>query len=143
MTYRVQRVDGIVEHETISALAKLCSPGDETFFPDTSRGDWWLAYATDVAIGFAGLRDSTVDAEAAFLCLAGVHPAFRGHGLQRRLINVRVRRARALGKLRATSWTATWNVHSANNLLRAGFALYTPTLKFDDTDVNYWKKEIA
>lgn len=142
MRYRVARVDGIEEHETIGALAKLCAAGDETFAPKTEAGDWWLVYADDVAVGFAGIRDATTEPEASFLCLAGVVPEHRGRGLQRRLIHARVQRARQLGKRAALSWVADWNVRSANNLVAAGFRLYWPAQRFGDKETVYFRKEL-
>lgn len=143
MTYRVRMVDAAVEHEVISDLCRVISPTDDTFRADTTKGDWWLVYAGDVAVGFAGLRDAATEPAAAFLCLAGVVREHRGAGLQRRLIEARVRRARALGKRAALSWVADWNVRSANNLIRAGFRLYWPAQRFTDNETVYFRKDFA
>lgn len=141
--YSVRQVDPIVEHEVLAGLARLCDRDTSIKAAlDTSRGDWWLAFADDVAVGFAGLRDANTDPEASFLCLAGVMPEHRGRGLQKRLIAARLRRAKALGKRRAITYTAVSNVASANALIARGFRLYRPALTWGD-EFCYWKKELA
>lgn len=134
--YRIREVDGTVEEETIHALTRICMPWDD--LPDTGAGFWWLAYAGDVAIGFGGVRDASTDPQAAFLCLSGVVPEHRGRGLQRRLIRVRVQKARRLRKHSVISYTMD-NAHSGNNLIACGFRLYSPLKRWEGGSVNYWR----
>lgn len=50
-----------------------------------------------------------------------VHPNFRGHGLQQRLIQVRVLQARSLGLPRVDAWVLPQNLPSQRNLAACGF----------------------
>lgn len=88
------------------------------------KGWWWTAELDGSPVAYAGMIDSP--GNRIFLCRAGVLPVARGAGIQRRLINVRLTYARRLGFERAITYTAPWNIHSANNLIATGFRLYTP-----------------
>lgn len=138
--YSVREVDGAEECEVILSLAKIILPCDDP--PNPVNGYWWLAYYGDVAVGFAGLDYAKTDSDAMFLCLAGVVPEHRGHGLQRALIKARVNKTRRLGKRRAISYTMLNNVGSSNNLIAVGFRMYEPPFKFHGGGVCYWKREI-
>ena len=87
------------------------------------------------------LRDAKTFDNATFLCLSGVVPEHRGHALQRRMVRVRVQKARKLGKRRVISYTVS-NAHSGNNLIACGFRLYNPD-KCWEGEVTYWKMSTA
>jgi GNAT superfamily N-acetyltransferase len=138
--YTVKEVDGAEEDETINALHKLCLPHDE--LPSVHDGWWWLAYANDVAVGYACMRDAKSEENAAFLAIAGVVPEHRGKGLQRRLIRVRVQKARRLMKRAVISYTMD-NAPSGNNLIACGFRLYDPDKRWEGGDVTYWRRQFT
>jgi GNAT superfamily N-acetyltransferase len=135
--YCIREVDGDEESEVIAELHRICCPHDE--LPSTTDGWWWLAYAGDVAVGYAGMRDAKSEPGAAFLCIAGVVPEHRGKGLQRRLIRVRVQKARRLMKTAVISYTLD-NAPSGNNLIACGFRLYSPDKRWEGGDVAYWRR---
>lgn len=104
---------------------------------DTSGRLWWIATEGADALAFAGLR---VDGTTAYLSRAGVLPSVRGLGIHQRMIRARVRKARDLGCDRVLTYTMAHNAKSGNNLIRAGFRLWTPSRSWfvRDSDVVYW-----
>jgi GNAT superfamily N-acetyltransferase len=57
----------------------------------------------------------------------GVLPAYRGQGLQARMLKAVLREARKLGASEVRAVVASWNVHSMNNFIRAGFQTWAPS----------------
>lgn len=142
--YTIRKVSGAKCAAVVQALAlELFKPAEVDMFCDTTVGEWWLAYHQGTPVAFAGQRIATTDPSALFLCLAGVLPSHRGKGLQRRLIQKRVQRAREQGFARVISYTMVTNTPSSNNLIREGFRLYWPTAWFGGhNDVNYWTMDL-
>ena len=66
---------------------------------------------------------------------------FTGHGLQLRLINARLRKAKELGWAWCITDT-TDNPASANSLINAGFKLYTPANPWGFARALYWKRKL-
>lgn len=104
-------------------------------------GWWWIGYDGPLAVAFAALHPSSQWSDAGYLSRAGVLPSHRGQGLQRRLLRVRERRARALGLGWLVSDTR-FNPPSANNLIAAGFKTFEPSKPWGDDCTTYWKKEL-
>jgi len=121
-------------------LQKQILPEDVPYKPD--RGHWWVAYAEDgKPVGFAGLVRSTRWTDTGYLCRAGVLDEFTGHGLQRRLILARIRKAKELG----WNWLitdTTDNPASSNSLINCGFKLYEPSSPWAFKNSLYWKRKI-
>lgn len=121
-------------------LQKKCLPSDEPY--DVSKGHWWIAYTEDGRpVAFAGITRSTPWYNCGYLCRAGVIDEFTGHGLQKRLIAVREKKAKALG----WEWIitdTTDNPASANSLINAGFKIYSPSVKWAYKHSIYWRKRI-
>lgn len=139
--YRIVAVDGTEETETLLDLHRA-TLGAGCPVPSFDEGFWWIAYKSDEPAAFAGLVPSTQVPRWGYLIRCGVTAPHVGHGLQRRLIHVRERKARSLG------WTAlvtdtTHNVPSANNLIRCGYRLFTPAHPYSFKDALYWRKEIS
>jgi hypothetical protein len=66
---------------------------------------------------------------------------YTGHGLQKRLIQARVKQARKLG----WNWCitdTTNNPASANSLINAGFKIYTPGQPWSYKNAIYWKYKV-
>lgn len=140
--YTIRKVDGAKRRGIIMALASECG-FITSELPDPTVGEWWLVFHQGQPVGFAGMRPASTCPQAAFLCLAGILAPHRGRGLQRRLIQRRVALAKSNGHARVLSYTMTWNVHSANNLVREGFELYWPDKRFGGhQNVNYWTKDL-
>ena len=103
---------------------------------------WWMAYDGKKPIGFCSLG-LYLDRGAAFLSLSGVIPGYRGKGLQRRMIRAREKVAKTLeGIERIVSYASYDNIHSANNLIRCGYLLYTPEYEWGVKNAYYFQKWI-
>jgi GNAT superfamily N-acetyltransferase len=127
---------------------------DLTFFdpkvrPDLPRGYWWLAYCTSYPVehdprgpvAFCGLTHALATPGTGYLKRAGVLKAYRGQGLQRKLITVRERKARKLGLTTMVTDT-TDNPPSANSLIKAGYRIFEPRDKWAFTHSIYWRKAL-
>jgi len=135
----IKRVDIRKEsvQDKLSALQKICLPHDQPY--DTNFGSWWIATENGVDIGFAGLVRTVSWSDCGYLCRAGVVPNSRGQGLQKKLIHVRVRQAKALG----WNWVVTdtrLNPASANSLISCGFKMFEPSKPWGCKDTLYWRK---
>lgn len=102
----------------INALDATCFPQDKLFNKDACF--WWIVYVNGVAMGFAGLRPED---ESGFLCRAGVCTKASGLGLQRKLIDARMRYAKRVGMKKVETYVADWNFKSIANLIRAGLRI--------------------
>ena len=123
----------------LSVLQNKCLPFDTPY--DTNFGSWWIATENGVDIGFAGLVRTVSWTDCGYLCRAGVIPDARGQGLQKKLINVRVRQAKALG----WNWVitdTTDNPASANSLIATGFKLFQPTKPWGFKNTLYWRRKL-
>ena len=96
----------------------------------------------DQPVAFGILEPSKQWRDTAYLSRAGVLPAWRGQGLQRRLIALRERVARNKGFVWMISDT-TDNVPSSNNLIKAGYKLIEPSAPWANTDSLYWTKKLV
>ncbi len=93
---------------------------------DTST--WWLAEAELLGhwepVGYAAAELTNNDTYA-FLNRAGVMPVARGQGLQKRLIKVREKWARAHGATHAWTYVYYSNLASMRSLISCGYLPYT------------------
>jgi len=142
MKFTIRKVD-LREPANITMLCylqKKILPSDTIYKPD--RGHWWIAYTEDgKPVGFAGLVRSARWTDTGYLCRAGVMDGYTGHGLQRRLIQVRQKKARELG----WNWLitdTTKNPASSNSLINAGFKIYTPANPWSFRNAIYWKYKV-
>lgn len=105
-------------------------------------GSWWIAYDGTKPIGFCGVNASSSWRKTGYMCRAGVKWDYRGLGLHRRLIQVRVRYAKK------QAWThlvtdTTDNCSSANNLIANGFRMYKPSKPWGLPGACYWIKKLG
>lgn len=140
MPYTLRRVDGAKHAEALRALHTLTFPLDSQ--EDYSEGWWWLVYLDGEPVAFAGMRHAYTETDAVYLSRCGVLSGHRGHGLQRRLLAVRLRLARSIGFVAVVTTTYD-NPASGNNLIRAGFRLYTPDSPWACPGTNYWRKPVT
>ena len=138
---KIQRVD--VRHDSVktrlSVLQKKCLPYDKTY--DTNHGYWWIATKDGVDCGFAGLVYSSRWADCGYLVRCGVLPNYRGQGLQKKFIRLRIRQAKAL----KMNWviTSTYdNPASANSLIACGFKMFDPTKPWMAAHTSYWRLKL-
>jgi GNAT superfamily N-acetyltransferase len=121
-------------------LQKKCLPVDTPY--DTSKGHWWIAYTEEgKPVGFAGLVRSLSWYDCGYLCRAGVLYEFRGKGIQKRMVKVRIAKAKKLGWNWAITDT-TANPPSSNSLINQGFKLYEPTKPWAYKHSLYWRKRL-
>jgi GNAT superfamily N-acetyltransferase len=152
MNFVIKEVDATDEHyhEELTTLHDL------TFFDpairaDFERGYWWLVYdrytlarrgfMPSNPMGFCGLTITLADNTMGYLKRAGVLKAYRGNGLQKRLITVREKKARRLGLTRMVTDT-TDNPSSANSLIRAGYKIFEPEERWAFKNSIYWRKTL-
>ncbi len=139
---RVRKVCGAEDHDLLLDLQRACFPVDQPY--DTARGWWWVAETLDdVPVAFAGLSETYADPRMGYLCRAGVIPVARGAGLQKRMIRVRMRYARALGMREVVTDTAQGNHASANSLIACGFKMYEPATRWALPGSLYWRKPVS
>ena len=121
-------------------LQRKILPEDSPYEP--TRGHWWIAYAEcGKPVAFAGLVRSIKWSDTGYLCRAGVMDGFTGHGLQKRLILARIRKAKELG----WNWLitdTTDNPASSNSLINCGFKIYTPSSPWSFKHAIYWKYKV-
>jgi hypothetical protein len=141
MTVRVQAVDG--KNKAIAGLLQYLQltilPSDEPL--PTDVGYWWIAYEGELAVAFASLKRTIQWSDAGYLSRSGVLISHRGQGLQKRLLQVRQRKAKSLG----WKWLVTdtlLNPPSANSLISRGFRMFDPTNPWGIEATTYWRKEI-
>lgn len=108
---------------------------------ESAAGHWWIAYDGQLPIGFAGLLPSVKWSDAGYLCRAGVVRSHRGHGIQKRLIRVRERKARSLQWSWLVSDTLD-NPASANSLIHCGYRLFHPAKPWGLPGALYWRKRL-
>lgn len=137
--YRQVSVEDRAVKQRLKVLQKACLPGDKLYFPED--GVWWIAYIRSTPVGFGCVTPSKQQDDAAYLGRCGVLPAYRGRGIQRQMIRLRVFWARRHGYKWAVSDT-TDNIPSANNLIACGFRLYVPEVRYSFARALYWRKKL-
>lgn len=131
---------GDVSSDHTNTIERLQRETFSRVYAKVAESHWWLAYRDGEPVAFAALHQYTNEPTTAFLALCGVAEDARGCGLQRRLIRVREQKAKALGVQRLISYTSADNVHSANNLIAAGYRLYVPRWEWGVAHANYFRK---
>ena len=140
MKLRVRAVDGLTYEKELRCLHDACF-AEEAPLPTFVDGYWWLGLGPyGQLVGFAGMAASRRILGWGYLNRTGVMPAYRGYGLHSKFIQVREAKARKLGWEGLVTDT-TDNNPSSNNLMTAGFKLYTPRRPWAFKNSLYWKKE--
>ena len=142
MKFSIKKVDLRQEanRNLLIHLQRKILPADAPH--DVTVGHWWIAYDEEKKpVGFAGIVRSISWYDCGYLCRAGVMDGYTGHGLQKKLINVRIRQARKLNWKWAITDT-TNNPASANSLINAGFKIYKPTKPWSFRNAIYWRKRL-
>ena len=140
--FRIKRVMEMSQttEQAIRFLQKECLPLDTVLSPKV--GWWWMAYCDGRLAGFAAMLQSSKIPEAVYLARAGTLEAFRGRGLQKKLIRERLKFAKDLGLTQAITDT-TDNVASANALIATGFKMFEPDDPWGLCNTLYWRKSLA
>lgn len=138
---KIREAAGPVDDEIIRQIHLACFRPAE-FYPELlSRGWWWILTQDGVPVGFAGMAPSVRWSDVVYLCRSAVMPGGRGKGLQKRLIRVRLAKAKKVGMNWAITDTRR-NPASANSLITCGFRMYQPQHPWSFKDACYWKKEL-
>lgn len=135
----IRRVDGKdkdAAHDLYS-LQEACLPSDTP--ADVSRGYWWIAYDDDEPVAFGGMYRSVNWDDGVYLVRSGVAESYRGMGLQKRLIRVRLNHAARHGFRHAVTET-TLNPASSNSLIACGFKIFAPPRPWGLKDAIYFRK---
>lgn len=137
---KIRRATAEDDFDAIDCLQRLVLPYDDPC--DAGLGVWWLMRcARGEPIAFAGMRMSSRWSDCMYLCRSGVAPDWRGRGIQKRLIAVRERHAKARGMAWLITDT-TQNPASSNSLMARGFRLYEPAAPWGGRYTLYWRKRI-
>lgn len=120
--------------ETVRKLHKQTFPSDE--FYEHKKNKYWIAYDDGRPIGFGIATD--YGHNILFLSRAGVISKYRGRGIHKRLINVRLRFAKRNRFKSVITYTAKSNLSSINNIIARGFKIYEPAEPWVGTSFLYW-----
>lgn len=137
---RIRKTDDLTQ---IAELDRQLFPKDEPVELDDSQ--WWLAQVRApygwVTAAYAGAALSD-GGQYVYLSRAGVLSPFRGRGLQKKLIDTRLRWGRSHGAKAAWTYTYWANLTSQRSLLARGFAPYTYQLDDEGGRFIYFKREL-
>ncbi len=136
MEFRIRRCTNLAIIQRLDADIFV---EDETLEQATLRDSvWWVAYHEGKPVAYGGVQPVD-DGYGVYLSRCGVLKDYRGHGLQRRLIRVRLRHAKSIGAKAAITYTALFNSASSNNLIRCGFMLYRSEWAWAGAQFLYWR----
>jgi GNAT superfamily N-acetyltransferase len=100
--------------------------------------DWWVIEEEGKIVAYCGCIYSEG------ICIfnrAWVHRDYRGNGIQRRMINARLKAAKETCNA-AITYTTFDNVPSANNLIKTKFIMYNPMYKYAGDDKLYFIRRL-
>lgn len=100
--------------------------------------DWWVY--TDKKNNIIAYCGSIYAEDICIFNRAWVKRRYRGKGLHRKMINIRLNAAKKRSKI-AITYTIYQNYASANNLIKAGFQLYGPQYEYGGK-VMYFRKDL-
>ena len=127
------------DRDLISRLDEATFPGEPLGERSLRLSTWWIATIEGEPVGHAGCR-VVDDGVSVYLNRAGVLSAARGHGIQRALIQARLRWGRRRGIKYFVTYTSLDNPRSANNLIQCGFRLYVPACAWAGRSFLYWQR---
>ncbi len=140
--FKIRAIRTQAEWVAIEAMQKKLV--DELPFVHRETRQWWIARNGDKPVGYAAMN---ITGDCGWFSICGVLAKHRGNGLQKRLIDVRLRHARRGGLAAVYTYTLNGNHPSANSLIKKGFKQCTPPDRHfgkwaGKRDVLYWKHEL-
>jgi RimJ/RimL family protein N-acetyltransferase len=99
--------------------------------------DWWVITSGNQIIAYCGCSFSE---SVCIFVRAWVHKDYRGQGLQKKMIKLRLKSA--FGCNVAVTYTTIDNYPSANNLISQGFRLFSPQYAYAGRNMLYFQKEL-
>ena len=139
---KINRVDIRLSQtqDKLSRLQSICLPCDNPY--DTNFGFWWtVTSSSGDLVAFAGLVFSSRWSDCGYLCRSGVVPSSRGQGIQKKLIRVRIRQAKAV-KMKWLVTDTHDNPASSNSLISCGFKLFDPSSPWGGKGTLYWRLKL-
>jgi GNAT superfamily N-acetyltransferase len=107
-------------------LDAVCFPLDEP--PVFAGANWFVGWDGGTPAAHCAWKVVEHDGVAVgFNYRAGVMPGYRGHGLQRRMLQLREAEMREQGLAKAVSYTDADGAASMRNLIAEGYRPYVPT----------------
>lgn len=143
MSLIVKRITGTKQRADLQVLQLLCLPNDDPIKCDPN-GCSIALYDKRRMIAYALAKPSSSFHKTLYLSRAGVHPNYRGKGLQKDLITLREAWASKHGYEHIVTDTANHNAASMRSLIAVGYRPYWPELVKPwglRTSV-YWRKEL-
>jgi GNAT superfamily N-acetyltransferase len=95
----------------------------------------WFVYFDGEIGGFC--TGKLISKDTFYMTRAGILDKFRGKGVQKKMINVRVRYAKKIGCKNIITYVKMWNIRSFVNLIRCKFIPYIPEYKYADDESVY------
>lgn len=101
--------------------------------------EWWVIL--DERNKIAAYCGSIYSEGICILIRAWVKKQYRGNGLQKRLIKIRLKGALLNDCHVVITYTTKDNYPSSNNLISQGFKLYFPQYAYGGNEMLYWNKQ--
>lgn len=125
---------------TVSELDRKLFPDDDRlkFSPDSA---YWLLWHNKKPVGFCVLSpvEGKINQDTCYLSRSGILKDHQGKGLQRRMIQTRLRYAKEHGFDAVLTYTVVWNTPSLVNLLKCGFKTFEPAYRWAGTAIYFVK----
>lgn len=137
--YKLVEVDGSLSSEVLRNLNRFVPSWPELTDDHLETGWFWLLKADPgILCGFCGLIEMTPFPGVGYLKRAYISPDHRGRGLQLKMIEARIEKAKELG------WhllvTETTSRYAAHNFAMAGFEPCEPEQKWGEPGSMYFSK---
>lgn len=135
-----KRIRGKCQLAELHALQRACLPNDIPAHK-VKGSAWWGVYDSGRMIAFGGIEKG-VTPGIYYLCRAGVLPEYRGQGIQKSLIHLRIAWAVKRGAASVVTDTAAFSVASMRNLMACGFMPYVPEEPWALDCSVYWQRKL-
>ena len=141
---QIRRAQFDQDREVLEALEAECFEPGAGYINAYAGSQWWMALDDSTPVGYsAAILGTGCNSGIASIPIMGTAPKARGRGLQRRFIRCAERWARSQGAVCLVTYTAYWNLASANNFIRCGYRLYEPETRWGLEDGLYWRRELV
>lgn len=128
--------------EAIEAADRVCFPFDKPYIFGWDKNVSWVAKKGDELAGYLSAHPLN-NRGRWFFSRVGVMPAYRGQGLQRRLMAVLEAHGRREGWREIVTYTVGRNGYSTDNILASGYRTYEPRKSYVGYDVVHLRKKLA
>ena len=125
-------------YQRVQTMDKNIFYGCNNEFQDNR--EWWVMI--DNMSRIAAYCGSIYSEGICILIRAWVKKSYRGRGLQKKLINTRIKAAKKNKCYTVITYTTKDNCPSVNNLISNRFKLYFPQYAYGGNEMLYWSKKI-